>query len=55
MDKLLRETAKEHEVDAKLLERLVDIEKPKVHLERRRNIKTELRRAIEEHMEARKQ
>ncbi len=53
MDKLLQEAASEHEVDAKLLERLVEIERPKVHLKTRRNVKVELRRAIEEHMEGR--
>ena len=54
MDKLLQDTAREHKVDAKLLEQLVEIERPKVHLSKRRGVKAELRRAIEEHMEGRK-
>lgn len=51
MDKLLKETAKEHGVDAALLRHLIEIEKSKVHLKIRRGAKAELRRAIEQHME----
>lgn len=54
MDKLLKETAKEHDVEPALLRRLIDIEKSKVHLQKRRGAKIELRQAIEQHMEERK-
>jgi hypothetical protein len=54
MDKLLKETAKEHGVDPALLKGLIEIEKAKVHLQRRRGAKAELRQAIEKHLESRK-
>jgi hypothetical protein len=54
MDKIIREVAAEHQVDPELLRRLIQVEQDKVHLERRRGAKDELRRIIEEHLEENK-
>ena len=48
---LLRKVAKQKGVDAALLQRLIEIEQGKVHLERRRGIVDTLRKTIEEHGE----
>ena len=47
----LLEIAAKHRVDASLLMKLIEIERKKVHLERRRGVKDELRRTIEQHLE----
>lgn len=49
---LLREVAAKHGVDPRLLLQLIAIEREKVHLERRRGAKDELRAVIESHVEA---
>ncbi len=51
MDELVEEIAEKHDVDAKLIQRLVDYEKTMVHLQKRRGAKDELRRLIEQHIE----
>jgi hypothetical protein len=52
MDDLIGEVARRHGVDRKLIERLIDYEKTKVHLSKRRGAKGELRQMIEKHIEA---
>lgn len=44
---LLRKISNEHQVDVRLIEELIDFEKTKVHLERRRGAKDHIRRTIE--------
>ncbi len=51
MDELVEEIAEKRKVDAKLIQRLIDYEKTKVHRQRRRGAKDELRRLIERHIE----
>ena len=55
MDKLVDEIAEGHNVAPELIERLVVYEQTKVHLERRRGAKDELRRVIEQHIEEQEQ
>ena len=47
MKDLIERIAKKHGVDASLLERMIQIEREKVHLEKRRNVRQELRKCIE--------
>jgi hypothetical protein len=47
-DALLQEIAEKHEVDADLLEQLIVFERTKVHLEKRRGAKKQIRKMIEE-------
>jgi len=51
MVNLLKEIAKKHEVDPTLITRLIDVERTKVHLERRRGVKDELRVVLEKYVE----
>lgn len=55
MDKLVSQIAEKHKVTPELIERLVAYEQTKVHLERRRGAKDELRRVIEQHIEEQEQ
>ena len=55
MDELVNEIAGKYNVVPELIERLVAYEQTKVHLERRRGAKDELRRVIEQHIEEQKQ
>ena len=48
---LIQEVATKHRVDAKLIEQLVDYEQTRVHLERRRGAKDQLRALIEQSIE----
>lgn len=48
---LIQEVATKHQVDAKLIEQLVDYEQTRVHLERRRGAKDQLRALIEQSIE----
>lgn len=47
-DTLLEEVAKKHDVEANLLRKLIDFERTKVHLEKRRGVKEQIRKIIEE-------
>ena len=51
MDDLIREITEKHGVDARLLQDLLKVELGKVHLERRRGAKDELRSIIEQHLD----
>ena len=51
MDDLIEEVAARHGVDRKLIDRLIDYERTRVHLSKRRGAKDELRQLIEKHME----
>ena len=48
MDNLIRKIAAELHISADLLKKLIEIERPKVHLQKRRGAKDEIRRAIED-------
>ena len=51
MDDLIPEIAMKHNVNPELIQRLIGMEKSKVHLWKRRGVKDELRKLIEEHIE----
>jgi hypothetical protein len=51
MVKLIAEVAQKHDVDPELIQQLIEYEQTKVHLERRRGAKDELRRIIDLHIE----
>ena len=51
MDELIKEIAESSGADPELLKKLIEYERPKVHLERRRGARDELRRMIERHLE----
>ena len=51
---LLREICARHELKPELLQTLIEIEESKLHSEKRRGVKTELRAAIERHLNAQK-
>ena len=51
MDKLTKEVAARHKVDPALIQLLVEYEQTKVHLQKRRGAREDLRRLIEQHME----
>ena len=51
MDDLIRKCAEQRAVDSELIRRLIEYEKTKIHLERRRGAKDDLRRIIETHIE----
>lgn len=51
MDELIDEIALKHQVDPEFLRGLISYERTKVHLQRRRGAKDELRRRIEKHIE----
>ena len=55
MDELVCETAEKHNVEPALIRLLVEYEQTKVHLQRRRGAKGELRRLIEQHIEEQSQ
>jgi len=55
MDDLIRRAAENHGADPELIQQLVEYEQTRVHLERRRGAKDDLRRLIEQHIEERKQ
>lgn len=55
MDDRIRKIADKHEVDPDLIQALVEYEKTKVHLERRRGAKDEIRRLIEKSIERQSQ
>lgn len=48
---LLNSIAEKHQVDVVLIRRLIEFEKEKVHLERRRGAKDNIRRMIEDWLE----
>jgi hypothetical protein len=50
-EKLLREVAEKHGVPPDLLNALIEYEKGRVHLQRRRGAKAEIQRTIEQHLE----
>lgn len=49
-EKLLAEVAKEFDVDLLLINQLIEMEKAKVHLQRRRGVKGEIIRLIENYL-----
>jgi hypothetical protein len=51
MDDLIEEVARKQGVDRELLKRLIEYERTKVHLSKRRGAKDELRQQIEKHLE----
>ena len=51
MDDLIERIAEKHETSAELLSRLLEYEKSKVHLNKRRGAKDEIRRMITKHSE----
>jgi hypothetical protein len=51
MDDLIEEVATRHDVDRKLIECLIDYERKRVHLSKRRGAKDDLRQLIEKHIE----
>jgi hypothetical protein len=51
MDELIRQLSERHKVDADLISQLLQYEQTKIHMERRRGAKDELRRIIEKHLE----
>lgn len=55
MDELIQEITEKCGVDARLLQDLLQVEQGKVHLERRRGAKNELRSIIEQHLDETKQ
>ena len=54
-DELLCEVSAEYHVDAELLRQLVEFENTKVHLERRRGAKSQIRQIIEKHLNQQEQ
>ena len=55
MDELIRDCAERQRTDPQLLRQLIDYEKTKVHMERRRGAKDDHRRIIEAHIEEQSQ
>jgi hypothetical protein len=55
MDELITQCAERHAIASELVRRLIEYEKTKVHLERRRGAKEDLRRIIEAHIEEQSQ
>jgi len=51
MDELIEETAKNQEIDPKLLKDLINIEQEKVHLQKRRNVGKEILEIIDNYIE----
>lgn len=49
MDELIRQLSEQHQVDPDLIEQLLQYEQTKIHMERRRGAKDDLRRIIEKH------
>ena len=47
-NELIEKVAQEHGVEPDLLHRLIELEREKVHLEKRRGIKEKIRQIIEE-------
>lgn len=47
---LLEEVADEYDVDASLLQKLIDYEQGRVHLQRRRGAKAEIQQIIEQNI-----
>ena len=54
-DELLREVSTEYNVDPELLRKLVDLEKTKVHLERRRGVTKKILEMIDNHQDEQEQ
>ncbi len=52
MEDLLERIAKKHGVSVDLLRRLIEVELPRVHLEKRRNVRRDLRQEIEHWLES---
>jgi hypothetical protein len=50
-ENLVQETAEKHNVDVELLKKLIAFEKTKVHLEKRRGAKGQIRKIIEDAIE----
>jgi len=50
MNKIIDEVAQKHGADPGLIRQLLEYEETKVHLQRRRGAKDELRRRIEQHI-----
>lgn len=55
MDELIKEIAVKHNIDPALILRLVEYEQTRVHLQRRRGARDDLRRLIEQHIEEQSQ
>ena len=55
MDELIREAAKKHGTSPDLLKKLLEWERPRVHLNKRRGLKKDLRRILESHCGDRRQ
>lgn len=55
MDNIIYEVAQKHGADPELVRQLLQYEQSKVHLERRRGAKDDLRRIIEQHIEEHQQ
>ncbi len=55
MDELIRQLTEKYGVDPGLVQKLVEYEQTKVHLERRRGARDALRRLIEQHIEEKQQ
>ena len=51
MDELIKEIALKHNIDPALIQRLVEYEQTKVHLQKRRGARDDLRLLIEQHIE----
>lgn len=51
MDKLIRDAAEEHGTSVELLSELLEWERSRVHLGKRRGLKKDLRRILERHCE----
>ena len=47
MEDLLEKVAQKYEISADLLRQLIEVERPRVHLEKRRNVGRDLRQVIE--------
>ena len=47
---LLAQVAKRHDTDSSLLQKLIEYEQGRVHLQRRRGAKADIQRMIEEHI-----
>lgn len=50
MDELVKKLAQKHDVAEGLIQRLIAYEQSRVHLQKRRGAKDELRRIIEKHL-----
>lgn len=50
-NRLLQEIAAKHNAPLALLQSLLDLESEKVHLNKRRNVKEQIRQLVEEHLE----